>query len=517
MPPMPRVALVGAGPGDPGLITARGLELLRAADVVVHDALVLPALLAEAKPDAEVIDVGKRHSDHKLSQDQINALLAAKAGEGRFVVRLKGGDPFVFGRGAEEAQFLHAKGIAVEIVPGVTTGVAAPAMAGIPVTHRDHSSTVTFITGHEGEGEATGGRPRIDYAALGAMVNKGGTLCIYMGISRRGEIVPALLAALDGATPAAVVMWGATPRQRVLRTTLNNLLKDLEREGLWAPAIIVLGAVAAIDDIALSAYAARPLFGQRVVITRTRDQASVLRATLTALGAEVLEAPTIRIQPASDKVNTQIEQTLCAIEEYDWLVLTSANGVDAFAQRLDALKLDGRDLANLRIAAIGEATAARLMERLHLRADLVPEKFVAESLAEALIKDTEPGGRFLLLRADIARKALPDLLTQAGMIVDEFATYHTAPAESLPSPVIAALEEGKVDWITFTSSSTVRNLVNLLGPRREILRRVKLASIGPITTQTMRELGLKPAVEAKVSTIEGLVEAMCEHRNSPPS
>ena len=502
----PPVALVGAGPGAPGLITARGLELLRAADVVVHDALVLPALLAEARTDAEVIDVGKRHSDHKLSQDQINELLAAKATEGKSVVRLKGGDPFVFGRGAEEAQFLHGKGIAVEIVPGVTAGVAAPALAGIPVTHRDHSSTFTFITGHEGEGED---RPRIDFAALGAMVNKGGTLCIYMGISRRTEIIPALLTALENkATPAAVVMWGATPRQRVLRTTLDRLLDDLEREGLWAPAIIVIGAVAAINDIARQAFEHRPLFGQRIVITRTRDQASVLRAKLTALGAEVLEAPTIQITPASDKINTQIEQTLCAIDEYDWLVLTSANGVDAFTARLDAANLDGRDLSQLRIAAIGEATAARLIERLHLRADLVPEKFVAESLAEALLKDTEPGGRFLLLRADIARKALPELLTKAGMIVDEFAIYHTAPVVALPDAVLAALDEGKVDWITFTSSSTVRNLVELLGPRRDVLTKVKLASIGPITSATMRELKLNPTVEAKVSTIDGLIAAM---------
>ena len=536
-----RVCLIGAGPGDPGLITARGLDLLRRADVVVHDALVLPSLLREARADAEVIDVGKRRSDHKLSQDQINALLVEKARQGLLVARLKGGDPFIFGRGAEEAGHLAARGIACEIVPGVTAGIAAPAAAGIPLTHRLVASTVTFITGHEDESKAD---PVVDYAALAKLIAARGTLVIYMGIVRLETIAAKLLnAGVASTTPAAVIQWGATPRQRSGVTTLDRLPALVAKKHLWAPAVIVIGEVVGEGAIGeagkhLDFYTQRPLFGQRIVITRTREQASELRVKLEELGAEVLEAPTIRIAQPSPEESAKIDAALMRLANFHWLVLTSANGVQTLASRLDALKLDARSLAGVRIAAIGDATADALKKHVGVRAALVPRTFVAESLAEDLIASENARGgiagkRFLLLRADIARKALPQLLTKAGASVEEFAIYLTAPVASLPHAVLDALREGKVDWVTFTSSSTARNLVALLdrnadnapqsaevAPQRpamaiagrSALTCAKLASIGPITTQTLRDLGLPPTVEATVSNIDGLIAAMVAHR-----
>ncbi len=503
------VCLIGAGPGDPGLITARGLQLLRCAEVVVHDALVLPSLLREARADAQIIDVGKRRSDHKLSQDQINALLAAKAEQGLLVARLKGGDPFIFGRGAEEAGYLAARGIACEIVPGVTAGIAAPAAAGIPLTHRHVASTVTFITGHEDESKA---EPVVDYGAVARLIAARGTLVIYMGIVRLESITAKLLAAGTAPhTPAAVIQWGATPRQRSGVTTLDRLPALVAQKHLWAPAVIVVGEVAAAEP--LDFYVRRPLFGQRIVITRTREQASDLRVKLEELGAEVLEAPTIRILQPSPEEAAKIDDALTRLQHFDWLVVTSANGVEALASRMAALKLDSRALANVRIAAIGDATAEMLSRRLNIRADLVPHTFVAESLAEGLIAaESARGGitgkRFLLLRADIARQALPQMLTAAGAVVEEYAAYSTARADSLPPVVMDAMRQGNVDWITFTSSSTARNLVELLGDERALIANVKRASIGPITSQTLRELDLPPTIEATTSNIDGLVAAM---------
>ena len=511
-----RVSLIGAGPGDPGLITARGLHLLRVADVVVHDALVLPALLREARADAKVFDVGKRRSDHKLSQEQINDLLVQQARLGLHVARLKGGDPFIFGRGAEEAACLVAHGIACEVVPGVTAGIAAPAAAGIPLTHRHVASTVTFITGHEDESKT---EPLVDYDAVARLIAARGTLVIYMGIVRLESITAKLLAA--GAapdTPAAVIQWGATPRQQSGVTTLDRLPAFVAEKHLWAPAVIVVGEVAGEGPAGaagqrLDFYTQRPLFGQRIVITRTREQASDLRVKLEELGAEVLEAPTIRIlQPAPEEA-AKIDAALTRLQHFDWLVVTSANGVEALASRMAALKLDSRALANVRIAAIGDATADMLSRRLNIRADLVPRTFVAESLAEDLIAgESARGGitgkRFLLLRADIARQALPQMLTAAGAVVEEYAVYSTARADSLPPAVIDAMRKGEVDWITLTSSSTARNLVELLGDERSLIARVKRASIGPITSQTLREIGLPPTIEATTSNIDGLVAAM---------
>ncbi len=503
-----KVTLVGAGPGEAGLITVRGLEVLRAADVVAFDALIDPLLLHETRPDAERLDVGKRAKAHKLSQDQIHALLAEKALEGKRVVRLKGGDPYLFGRGAEEVMYLASRGIACEVVPGVTAGIAAPMAAGIPVTHRQLASTVTFVTGHE---DPTKGQSSVDYRALAGLIQAGGTVCFYMGVGRLEQICDELRGfGCPDETPVAVVQWGATPKQRSVRSTLNNIAGDVNTRGITAPAIIVAGAVAGIQGPGLDFFTNRPMFGQRVVITRTRHQASQLRRLLDEQGAISMEASTIELVPPDDW--SAVDDAVRNIARYDWLVLTSVNGVSALAQRLDALELDARHLGKqgqLKIAAIGDATEAALFDQLRLRADLVPTRFVAESLAADLIARHDVAGlRFLLLRADIARPALPKLLHQAGGVIEELVVYQTRRPRRLPTEVVAAFETKQVDWVTFTSSSTAKNMIELLGDGRDLLDGVRLASIGPITTQTLRDLGLEPTVEATTSNINGLVEAM---------
>ena len=505
------VYLVGAGPGDPELITTRGLELLRQADVVAYDALVARQLLTEAPTDAELIDVGKRARAHKVSQDKIHELLAEKALMGKTVVRLKGGDPYLFGRGAEEVEYLARRGITCYVVPGVTAGIAAPMMAGVPVTHRDLASTVTFVTGHE---DPTKGQSAVDYASLAGLIRAGGTVCFYMGVGRLGQISDVLINdGLAKQTPVALVQWGTTARQRSVRTCLATAVRDVAEAGIKAPAIIVVGPVAGIDAPGLDFFTRRPLFGQRVVVTRTRHQVSDLRRKLDALGATTFEAPTIELVEPEDwsKVDKAIQQ----LNSYDWLVLTSVNGVEALAKRMATLGLDSRYLSGkgrLKIAAIGDATADALWQRFRVRADLIPTRFVAESLAGELIAQHGVSGkRILMLRADIAREALPKLLTEAGAVVDERVAYQTCMPESLPAEVITALDQGEVDWVTFTSSSTVTNMIALLGEQRGVLRRLRTASIGPITSQTMRDHGLEPTVEAQTSNITGLVEVIVQY------
>jgi uroporphyrinogen III methyltransferase/synthase len=500
-----RVFLVGAGPGDPELITLRALRALQEADVVVFDALANPALLSHVKPGAELIDAGKRAKAHTLTQDQINDLLLDRAKLGKTVVRLKGGDPYIFGRGSEEAIYLHERGAAVEVVPGITSAIAGPAYAGIPVTHRAVATTVTLITGHE---DPTKQASQIDYAALAKLAAAGGTLCFYMGMGRLRVITDELHRhGLSLETPAAVVQWGTLPTQRTARATLRELPAAVEKAGLGAPAIIVIGPVTAVDPAgALRHFEQRPLFGQTVLVTRTRHQASELRQQLDALGANVLEAPTIDIVAPDDWA--PIDSVIQKIGEYDWLILTSANGVTALRDRLAALNLDARHLAGVKIAAIGDATSASLSS-LGLRADLVPTRFVAESLAVDLIaREPMRGKKVLMLRADIARPMLREKLIEEGASVDDVSIYVTRPAESLPTDVLEALRAGEVDWLTFTSSSTAKNFVQLLGAERPLLDRVKIASIGPITTQTAKELNLAVTLEAERYDVPGLVAAL---------
>lgn len=503
-----QVSLVGAGPGDWDLITVRGCEALRHAQVVVFDALANPALLDLAPPDAQFIDVGKRARDHKMSQDDINQTLVDKANEGFYVVRLKGGDPYLFGRGAEEAAYLARHGVTCEVIPGITSGIAAPMFAGVPVTHRKIASTVTLVTGHEEPGKE---ESSVDYRSLAGLVAAGGTVCFYMGVGRLASIRDEFLkheATPD--TPVALVQWGASPRQRSTRTKLASVVEDVEKSGISSPAIIVVGPVAGVDEPGLDFYTnpqLRPLFGKRVLVTRTRQQASDLSVKLAALGAEVLEAPTIQLVEPDDW--TQIDEAIWKLRDYDWVVLTSSNGVEALALRMRLLNLDSRHLANVKIAAIGEATEEALRDKLNITADLIPTRFVAESLAADLIaKHGVDGKIMLLLRADIARPALPALLMDAGAIVTDLPIYQTKIADNLPERVLSALREKSVDWVTFTSSSTASNLVELLGKEKDLLKHARAASIGPITSQTMRDLGVEITVEATRSNIDGLVEAI---------
>lgn len=503
----PPVSLVGAGPGDAGLITAVGLDRLRAADVVIYDALANPQLLDEAPSHAERIDVGKRARQHRLSQDQINDLLVEKARQGGRIVRLKGGDPYLFGRGAEEAAHLARHGIAVEVIPGITAGIAAPMTAGIPVTHRKLASTVTFVTGHEEPGKP---ESAVNYAALATMIRTGGTVCFYMGVGRLPEIAAALTeAGLDAQTPAAAIQWGTTPRQRTVRNSLAALPEAVRRAELGAPAIVVVGTVASLPDTepGLDFFTQRPLFGQTVLVTRTRQQASELRQQLEALGAEVIEAPTIELVPPSDW--SKVDAALRDVQQYDWLVLTSTNSIATLQQRFDALGFDARDLAGVKLAVVGEATAAELRQKMGLRADLVPPRAVGESIAEELIAQHDAANKsILLLRADIARPALPQRLREAGAKVDEVVAYHTKLADALPDEALDALREGRIDWITFTSASTASNLAELLGHERDLIAGAMLASIGPITSEAVRRLGFDVKIEASTASIAGLVEAI---------
>lgn len=506
-PPAARPAtvyLVGAGPGDAGLITVRGLALLRSADVVVFDALANPALLEEARPDAERIDAGKRATRHKLTQDQINALLADRAASGRSVVRLKGGDPYIFGRGSEEAMHLHDRGIAVEVVPGIPAATAAPAYAGVPITHRHVAATCTFVTGHE---DPTKPETQVDYAPLAEMLRKGGTVCFYMAMGRLPGIAQALIdQGLAAATPAAAIQWGTLPTQRTVRATLGDLPDAVERANLGAPAIVVVGPVVNVAPEALGWFEQRPLFGRTVAVTRTRQQASTLRRQLEALGARVIEAPTIQIQPPDDP--GAVDRALAALSDYDWLVLTASNGVAALAEALGRQGKDARALAGLKVAAVASPTAEALREALAIEPDFLPTRAMGEALAEELTAQHAVRGlRFLLFRADIGRATLREKLLEAGASVDDVAAYQTRTASALPETLIEALRAGQVDWVTLTSGSTARNL-NALLPDRTLIEGVKLASIGPTTSRAMRDAGFKVDLEAERHDIDGLVEAI---------
>ncbi len=501
-----KVCLVGAGPGDPGLITVTGLRSLRQCDVVVFDALANPALLAEAPDHAQRIDVGKRAKHHKLTQDQTNQLLVDLAREGKNVVRLKGGDPYLFGRGAEECAFLTRHGVRCEVVPGVTSGLAAPATAGIPVTHRKVASTVTIVTGHE---DPTKGETSVDYDGLAKLIARGGTACFYMGVGRLQQIADSLAdCGLPRSTPAAVVQWGTLPQQRTAKGTLATIQAQVERMGVSSPAIIVVGEVAAIDEPGLDYFTDRPLFGKRFLVTRTRQQASELRQGLAALGAQVFEAPTLELVPPEADDAQRLNEAIEHIDENDWVLLTSANAVAVLAERLAALGRDGRQLGGVQIAAVGEATTAAMWDHLRLRSDFVPARFSGDAMAKQMMAEREmEGRRCLLIRADIARPALPRLLVEAGAIVNEVVAYRTQVPAALPEEVLEALREG-MDTVTFTSSSTVRNLVTLLGEEASLLDGVAAASIGPITSQTMRELGIKVSIESEAASVASLIEAV---------
>ena len=480
------VYLVGAGPGDPGLLTRRGAELLARADVVVHDRLGTADLLDLAPPTAEMITAGKAPGQVDLTQEQINAVLVEKGLAGLEVVRLKGGDPFVFGRGGEEAEALAAAGVAFEIVPGITSAIGAPAYAGIPVTHRGRSTHFTVVTGNEDPAKGT---TDVDWEAL---ARAGGTLVILMGAARIAGIAERLMAGgLAPDTPVAAVRNGTRPDQQTVRATLATV----GTAGIKAPSAVVVGAVAGLD---LTWFEARPLFGRTIVVTRAREQASELRSRLTALGASVVELPSIAIEP--------VDFALPRLADFAWLVFTSVNGVHAFFDRgLAPAGLDARALGGLRVAAIGPGTAGALAQR-GIRVDLVPERFVAESLLAAFPAPDADGARVLLARAELARDVLPEGLGAAGYTVEVLPVYRTVTAAPDPA-ALALVRDGGVDAVTFTSSSTVRNFVDLVGPLPDPAP--PIVSIGPVTSDTARELGLTVTAEAATHTIDGLVTTLC--------
>jgi uroporphyrinogen III methyltransferase/synthase len=503
------VYLVGAGPGDPGLMTARALELIASADAIFYDRLIPPGALDGAREGAELVYVGKAPpadvpvvrgqegsptTGTSAPQGEINERLIEAARAGKSVVRLKGGDPFVFGRGGEEGEALRAAGVEFEVVPGVTAGVAATAYAGIPVTHRDDASAVAFVTGHED--------PEKDDSALDweALARFPGTLVFYMGVKRLAANAVALIeAGRDGDEPAAAIERGTMAGQRTVVATLATLAEAVEQEGIGAPALIVLGPVVQRrEELAWLEW--RPLHGRRVVVTRARAQASGLAATLRALGAEVVELPAIRVEPRieSDETRRAVE----GIHDYALVCLTSPNGVRLLFEALGAAGHDARALADAIVAAIGPGTV-RELARHGIAADVVPERFVAEALVEALADVEVKGRRALVARAAEARNVLPDALRERGAEVDVVALYETVPEEPDAEAVEAARD---ADYVTFTSSSTVRNLTEALGDR--FPRAARVVSIGPVTSEAVRAAGLVVDVEAERHDVDGLIATL---------
>jgi uroporphyrinogen III methyltransferase / synthase len=495
------VYLVGAGPGDPGLMTARSLELIAAADSILHDRLIPPAALTGARDGAELRYVGKGPGEASVAQDRIHEELVERARRGLSVVRLKGGDPFVFGRGGEEAEALRAAGVEFEVVPGVTAGVAAPAYAGIPVTHRDDASAVAFVTGHED--------PAKDETALDwdALARFPGTLVMYMGVKKLPEIAGRLAAAgRDPDEPAAAVERGTLAGQRHVVATLATLADEVSAAGLRPPSILLFGRVAARRD-AIAWLERRPLHGRRVVVTRARAQASGMAAALTALGAEVIELPAIRIEPRTD--SAEVREAIAALHTYSLVCLTSPNGVRLLFEAMEAAGRDARALAWAQVAAIGPGTAAAL--RAHgVIADVVPGRSIAEALVEALAAVPVAGKPVLVARAAEARDLLPDALRERGAEVDVVALYETVREDPGAEAVESALA---ADYVTFTSSSTVRNFLAATGGRMP--ERARVVSIGPVTSAKLTEAGFAADVEAERHDPEGLIEALLADAPAP--
>ena len=486
------VYLVGAGPGDPGLMTRRAIDLIASADAILYDRLIPPGALDGARADAELRYVGKQPGGHSHSQEEINALLVELGKAGKQVVRLKGGDPFVFGRGGEEAQALAAAGVPFEVVPAVTAGVAAPAYAGIPVTHRDDASAVALVTGHEDPAKP---ESALDWPALAAFP---GTLVLYMGIKNLAQIASSLVAGGRPETePVAVVERGTLPGQRTVTGTLADIAARAEQAGIRPPAVTLVGPVARLRG-ELEWLERRPLFGRSVVVTRARAQVSGLAARLTDLGAAVVETPAIRIQPRAD--DEAIADAIERLHEYALVCVTSPNGASLLMDAVERAGGDARSFAGVTVAAIGPGTAAELRRR-GIRANVVPPKSVAESLVESLNGVAVDRRRVLVARASEARDVLPDALSERGAQVDVVALYDTV-AEPLSDAQLAAAESA--DYVTFTSSSTVRFYTQAGGR----VNGARVVSIGPVTSRAARELGLPVDVEAERHDIDGLIDAL---------
>lgn len=496
------VYLVGAGPGDPGLITVKGLECIRRAEVLVYDRLASESLLSFAPAHCELIYVGKLPDRHTLRQEEISRLLVDSALEGKTVTRLKGGDPFVFGRGGEEAELLAKHGVPFEVVPGITSAVAVPAYAGIPVTHRDFTSGFAVITGHEEPGKE---KSAIAWDKISTGI---GTLVFLMGVGNLPYIVEQLVKNGRSAdTPIALIRWGTHQKQRTLTGTLSDIVKKVKEAGFTSPAVTIVGEVVKLRET-LRWFENKPLFGRRIVVTRSREQASVLSCRIKDLGGEALEFPAITIAEPEDFA--PLDEAIRKVGGYQWIIFTSVNGVEVFFKRLKRLGGDIRSLQGARICAIGPKTRERL-EDFCLQVEYVPAEYRAEAVLEGLKGKLLPGERVLLPRADIAREILPETLKKMGAVVDDVTAYCTLKGSGNVFHLKELLKEKQVDYVTFTSSSTVRNFAELLGEDyRELLDGVRLASIGPITSKTARELGLTINIEAGEYTIDGLIDAVLE-------
>jgi len=505
-----KVYLVGAGPGDPGLITVKGLECIRRSDVIIYDYLASPILLKSARPDAEMIYVGKKGGDHTLAQENINLLICEKARQGFNVTRLKGGDPFIFGRGGEEAEILVEQGIEFEIVPGVTSAIAAPAYAGIPLTHRKYTSSLAFITGHE---DPTKDETQIDWPALARGI---GTLVFLMGVKNLSNITSRLIEnGKSPDTPAALVQWGTTSRQVTAIGTLNTIVEEAAKEGISSPAIFVVGEVVGLRST-LNWFEKAPLLGKTVIVTRAREQASDMVRRLTDLGASCLEFPTIEVVPPGDWA--PLDQAIKHLDQYDWLIFTSVNGVAFFFDRLTGSGLDSRALHRVKTATIGPVTEQKLLSH-GVKSDIVPESYRAESIVEAFKNQNIAGKRILLPRAAEARPILPVELKKMGAIVEDIETYRTRAPESNSHNLLDLLSNKAVDLVTFTSSSTVRNFKSLIPADRfeELTAGMTVASIGPVTTDTARELGFNVHITAEPFTIPDLCSAIVNFYKTPVS
>jgi uroporphyrinogen III methyltransferase / synthase len=499
-----KISLIGAGPGDPGLITLKAMECIKYADVVVYDYLASPALLEYAKKEAEIIYVGKKGGDHTLSQDGINDLLIQKAKQGNSVARLKGGDPFIFGRGGEEAELIAKNNIPFEIVPGVTSAIAAPAYAGIPLTHREHASSVSIITGHE---DPTKQDSTIEWESFAKSTN---TLVFLMGVKNLPGIVKNLLKyGKNPETPVALVRWGTTAKHRSVTGILENIVENVKKAGLKSPAIIVIGSVVTLKD-KLKWFENLPLLGKKIVVTRAREQASGFIKLLRKAGADCIEMPTIKISPPED--NQPLEKSIDDINSFDWVIFTSVNGVKFFFETLYKKGKDVRILGHLKFACIGPVTKEKLQE-FGIICDVLPETYKAESVVKAFSDKNIDGKQILIPRAKEARAVLPEELKKMGAIVNEVTTYVTSLADSGRDTLIQMLEKNEIDIVTFTSSSTVQNFTELIPADKfeQLIKNPTTACIGPITEKTAVSLGFNPEIVPEEYTIDGLMNSILQY------
>jgi uroporphyrinogen III methyltransferase/synthase len=495
-----KVYLIGAGPGDPGLITVKGLKCLGEAEVIIYDYLVNPELLRHARRDSRLLYVGKKGGEHSITQTELNKLIVDEASKGLVVARLKGGDPFIFGRGGEEAEVLAGAGIDFEVVPGVTSAIAVPAYAGIPLTHRTYTSTVLFVTGHEDPDKE---QSDIDWKGFSGI----GTLVFLMGVKNLPSIIENLITGgKDSQTPAALIRWGTTPDQQTITGTLKDIEKKAEEANFLPPSIFVVGGVVNLRDT-LGWFETKPLFGKGVVITRPLEQAHDFIELLATEGARPILFPTIRIEPPL--YWTGLDGAVDNLEMYSWIIFTSANGVRFFLRRLREKERDIRELKDIAICSIGPATAA-LLKKMGIHVEMVPNEYSSEGVINAFSNIDVSGKKILLPRAEIARDVIPEELTRLGAQVDVVTAYRTVQSNANKAELQAHLDKGHVDMITFTSPSTVANFVNIMDKEFKLPEKVKVACIGPVTAAAARKNGFRIDIMQNEYTIQGLVAAMKE-------